>query len=1138
MTKILADSGAELSQEELLDALWLAGKLPRAASTPLARAAGVPDAPPPSAGAPHQERPPSPPTDDAASDATAVEPPATTPTGSAPARPLLAAERRPAPGDAEPDTGDAPSPAMPVRAPDTRPFGAERLRLGKALRPLRQRFPDPGRRELDLARTVAAMADTGLPETVTRPARTRWLSLALVVDDGVSMVLWQRLAAEIRELMERAGAFRDVRVYGLDTRAATPGLRTSPYRHRGRPRLPRTLCDPTGNTLVVVVSDGVGDAWWDGGMRGVTEQWARCGPTAIVQALPSRLWASTGIAARPWRVTTRRRGGPTHDWHVTDPDLPPDLVRYDPVPVPVLEPTPAAVADWARLIAAPGGTALLPLWDAASPADRPADAAATRRSDDAGAVLRFREAATPEAYRLAAHVAAVSPVTPPVMRLVQAALGSPTDPGHLMEVFLGGLMHEVGADEPERLPHHRRFDFSDEARRLLLSAVPAKELLRTTDAVTRRIEAAVGRAPVFPAWVGHPDGTARVGDTGRSFGWLRDQLMARLGIPPADAGPLLSAADRDGTRRGRAEVPSLYEYEFEPSDDEPGETPPAGWVALLPEDPVRIGRFRLWARSASGWLHVVMFLARDEDDTPVMIRMGSELHVADPAAALSLVRTEAECLLRMAGTNAPSLVDVGARAVGQPPWLAATCVHRRTGDVSSGPAPNLRALLDEYGGTVPEELFLRIGLGLSQALARAHGLGIVHGSLAPRSVLVSDHDVRLVGWATATLDGTDSPYRDELPTNQEYLNADDDGPALTPRSDVHAAGALLLAFLAGEWGDPRAEDMERGPLATPGVDPELVRTLWRCLQRDPALRPSAADLAEAFATASGGGGAGRAPADSLVAITEDVHQLRLLAGENLRVYGVEFGRLLTTYANRLASLGRRQESLDAAEEAVRVYRELVVAEGESHLSELAGALSNLSVGLGEAGRESYALAAVTEADSLYRELTRQDFSVYGWGHAMVLNNLSHRLAEAARGEEALQAVEEAVAIDRRVTARGPSGRDDGLAMSLTNLGTRLGELGRSHEALRAVTEAVRVYDSLPSDRARRVWRDFAVSLSNLAVLLGDRGRHDEALDALDECAAVARRFGGEPSGAAAEVLEQAARVRGWLEELREEASAR
>ncbi|MFP3119922.1 hypothetical protein Q3A60_31310, partial [Streptomyces sp. Iso 434] len=91
------------------------------------------------------------------------------------------------------------------------------------------------------------MADTGVPEPVTRQARTRWLSLALVVDDGISMVLWQRLAADIRALMERAGAFRDVRVYGLDTRGAIPSLRASPYRHRSRLLSPKTLCDPSGN---------------------------------------------------------------------------------------------------------------------------------------------------------------------------------------------------------------------------------------------------------------------------------------------------------------------------------------------------------------------------------------------------------------------------------------------------------------------------------------------------------------------------------------------------------------------------------------------------------------------------------------------------------------------------------------------------------------------------------------------------------------------------------------------------------------------------------------------------------------------------------------------------------------------------
>ncbi|WP_406091282.1 SAV_2336 N-terminal domain-related protein [Streptomyces sp. NBC_01013] len=542
VTKVLAESGAEISYEELLDVLWLARRLPRGVA-PVARAVGEPATLSEQHGALHHNGSATPVPEAAGHDTPTAEPTTAESTDPASAKPVQATARPRAHDDPEVSAGAIPSRAVAVRAPESRLIGARQLRLGKSLRPLRQRFPDRRRYELDIARTVAAMADTGVPEPVTRQARTRWLSLALVVDDGISMVLWQRLAADIRALMERAGAFRDVRVYGLDTRGAIPSLRASPYRHRSRLLSPKTLCDPSGNTLVLIVSDGVGAAWRNGGMRQVTGRWGRCGPTAIVHALPTRLWAGTGIGARRWQVTTRRRGGPTCAWHVTDPDLPPDLVRFDSVPVPVLTPTPEAVADWALLIASPGGTALLPLWDGGQQScGRPA--ADTRGIDAAEAVLRFREAASAEAYRLAAHVAAVAPVTPPVMRLVQAAIGPPTDPGHLMEVFLGGLMHEADAAEPERLPHHRRFDFASDARRILLSAVSPKELLRTTDAITRHIEAAVGRAPVFPAWVGHPEGFSVIDDIGRPFGWLREQLLTRLGIPSADSIPMTSVPDR------------------------------------------------------------------------------------------------------------------------------------------------------------------------------------------------------------------------------------------------------------------------------------------------------------------------------------------------------------------------------------------------------------------------------------------------------------------------------------------------------------------------------------------------------------------------------------------------------------------
>ncbi|MGW8361851.1 SAV_2336 N-terminal domain-related protein [Streptomyces wedmorensis] len=1131
--KLFAESETELSQEELLDSLWLAGKLP-SGYAPLARAAGP--------AWPDQQHPipsdePAPSVDETApSTESAVEQVGAAPVERQPASPLLADAHLPP--DAARQSPSVITPALSVRTPDSHPLSAAQLRLGKALRPLRQRHPDTRRHELDVTGTVAAIADTGVPEIVTRPLRTRWLSLALVVDDGLSMVLWQRLAADVRALMERAGAFRDVRVYGIDTRGEAPSLRTSPYQDRGSRLSPEALCDPTGNTLVLILSDGVGAAWHDGGMRRVTDRWGRSGPTAIVHAMPPRLWASTGISARRWRVTTHRRGGPTHAWHVTDPDLPLELSTFDAERVPVLAPTPKAIATWARLVASPGGTALLPLWNGGeSRAVRPV--ADTRGDDAAEAVVRFREAASAEAYRLAAHVAAVAPVTPPVMRMVQAALGPPTDPGHLTEVFLGGLMREIEADEADSLPHHRRFDFEDETRRVLLSVVSPKELLRTTEAVTQSIEDAVGRASAFPAWVGHPDGAATIDHTGHAFGWLRNQLLARLGIPAALTEPDTPEATREDERTTADPLRTKDPAENAFTDGALGgawfEDLPDGWGDLTPDDPEWLGRFRIRARSTQGWHHLIMYLAEDEDGTAVTVRAPVPLHDHAPDTAWDLVRREAECLSRMGGTHAPALLGQSSPDPGELPWVAAGCVHWNANDPTSPPAPNLRTVLDECGGAVPTELYLRIGHRFAQAVAHAHAHGLVHGSLSPRCVLVTDQDVSLVGWATATLDGIDSPHRAVLPLSETFLEAHDTGLWLLPEHDVYAVGALLLALHAGRWEDPRAPHTHADPSAgTPPLDPTLLRTLQRCLDDDPARRPSAAVVAEAFAFASGAPASGQGD-EFLAGFAEDVRLMRESALDDVGTHGPQFARLLRTYSNHLAAVRQGGRSLDAARESVEVYRQLTALAGDSARPDLstglAAALSNLSIRLGEAGRAGESVDAASEAESLYRVLREQDFGSFGSGHAKTLNNLCNRLAATGRHQAALRAIEEAVLIGRRRRDHAEHGADGDLARSLTNLASRLGDLGRWAAARTAVAEAVHIHGSLPDEEARHHWTDHAVSLNNFAVLLGGEGRHSDAADLLDAGFALLDRYGSERPRAASEIHDQSTRIRSWLETL-------
>ncbi|OAL12617.1 hypothetical protein A4V12_24620 [Streptomyces noursei] len=64
-----------------------------------------------------------------------------------------------------------------------------------------------------------------------------------------------------------------------------------------------------------------------------------------------------------------------------------------------------------------------------------------------------------------------------------------------------------------------------------------------------------------------------------------------------------------------------------------------------------------------------------------------------------------------------------------------------------------------------------------------------------------------------------------------------------------AAGALLLSVLTGTWSDSRTHDGRRA-VAASGIAPELADALWRCLDKDPTRRPSAATLAAAFARES------------------------------------------------------------------------------------------------------------------------------------------------------------------------------------------------------------------------------------------------------------------------------------------------
>ncbi|MEV6418540.1 SAV_2336 N-terminal domain-related protein [Streptomyces sp. NPDC051662] len=386
-----------------------------------------------------------------------------------------------------------PRPASPSPAPDARtevlapapPMISHPLAVQRALRPLRRTVPSPRERELDETGTAHRIASLGarrgrwLPEL--RPAPERWLHLRLVLDCGPTMAMWQPLARDLYTAFGQTGAFRTVELVRLGADGSVPPRQWTP-----------------GRTIVLVLSDMMGPQWrpelfgaaGDAGRRWypTLRRWTRELPVAVVQPLPERMWRHTPPEPVPGLFTAAGPGAPTTALRFTPYDG-----EARGIPVPVLEPTAEWLGHWAGLVASPAGAefpgaaALLPAGPTAGRSvtlpeedgeDGEAEAGVMYLNPSARElVLRFRSVASPQAVRLAAHLA-VGPPHLPVMRLVQAAIEERPQPQHLAEVVLSGMLTAVPGPAGS-------YDFRPGVRELLLGALPRTGLAHTVGLLER-----------------------------------------------------------------------------------------------------------------------------------------------------------------------------------------------------------------------------------------------------------------------------------------------------------------------------------------------------------------------------------------------------------------------------------------------------------------------------------------------------------------------------------------------------------------------------------------------------------------------------------------------------------------------------
>jgi serine/threonine-protein kinase len=260
------------------------------------------------------------------------------------------------------------------------------------------------------------------------------------------------------------------------------------------------------------------------------------------------------------------------------------------------------------------------------------------------------------------------------------------------------------------------------------------------------------------------------------------------------------------------------------------------------EAPARIGELDVVRRIGAGGFGVV-YLAHDR-------RLGRKvaLKLAHPGRG-DLLR-EARAAARLAHPNVVTIFEIGDHEGS--PYIVMEYVD----------GPTLRDRLD--GDRVPLADALRIARDIAAATAAAHKEGIIHADLTPANVLLaSDGRARVVDFGLArggdlieiaAIGPVVNPQHSIAAGTPTYMSPEAwRMERLGPPADVWALGTMIHVLVTGEppvdgtsailrERVAGAAALELSP-ALAGVPQDLAVVVRRCLSKDPAARPSAADVA-------------------------------------------------------------------------------------------------------------------------------------------------------------------------------------------------------------------------------------------------------------------------------------------------------
>ncbi|MER5499540.1 serine/threonine-protein kinase [Streptomyces sp. NPDC002561] len=264
---------------------------------------------------------------------------------------------------------------------------------------------------------------------------------------------------------------------------------------------------------------------------------------------------------------------------------------------------------------------------------------------------------------------------------------------------------------------------------------------------------------------------------------------------------------------------------------------PQVFQPLAGDDPTTIAGYRLAARPGAGGMGKV-YLSYTPGGRPVAIKV-IRPEFGEDAEFRRRFAQEVRSAQRVQGLFTAPVIDASTDAA--QPWLATAYV----------PGPSLADAVVAHGALPVETVVLLIA-GMAEALHVIHGAGIVHRDLKPSNVLLAADGPRVIDFGIAHAADATSLTGSGVTIGTPSFMAPEQatGNRVTPATDVFALGQVAVYAATGSpaFGEGTSHGVlyrivhEEPDL---GRVPERLRELvGRCLDKDPAVRPSIAEVIE------------------------------------------------------------------------------------------------------------------------------------------------------------------------------------------------------------------------------------------------------------------------------------------------------